>query len=53
MKLKSLSLESITSRIKAVEDCMVIHKDSIKKFEKKYKKFYISFIKSTLEPIIT
>ena len=39
MKLKSLSLESITSRIKAVEDCIVIHKDSIKELEKNIKHF--------------
>ena len=35
-----VSLESITSRIKAVEDCMVIHKDSIKELENNIKIFY-------------
>ena len=34
-----VSLESITSRIKAVEDCMVIHKDSIKELENNTKIF--------------
>ena len=29
-----VSRESITSRIKAVEDCMIIHKDSIKELKK-------------------
>ena len=34
-----VSLESITGRIKAVEDCVVIHKDSIKELEKNIKNF--------------
>ena len=34
-----VSRESITSRIKAVEDCIVIHKDSVKELEKNIKNF--------------